>query len=185
MAIRSSPQHMDCVTIMHSLINPDNSCSFTGYRPEKLPWGDNEDSVRCNLLKEKLFSTAQHLVVDFGIRHFICGMARGSDTFFCEAVLLLRGKFPEVTLEAAVPHSGQSSKWSHEDKLRYSALINKCNMITVVSEEYSKTCMMRRNRYMVKNASILIAVFDGKSGGTNNTVKYACHRGLKIIEIVP
>jgi len=170
---------------MHTLINSDNSCSFTGYRPEKFPWGDNESSVRCDLLKENIFHTARRVVVDFGIGHFICGMARGSDIFFCEAVLFLRDTFPEITIEAAIPHNGQSLRWPHEDKLRYSALVDKCDMVTVLNDEYSKNCMMRRNRYMVKNSSILIAVFDGKSGGTNNTVNYARNRGLEIIEIVP
>jgi len=170
---------------MHNLINPDNSCSFTGYRPEKLPWGDNELSPRCGLLKENIFSAIKRVAVDFGIHHFICGMARGSDTFFCEAVLSLRNELPGITIEAAIPHKGQSSRWTDDDRARYSYLVDKCDMITMVSSEYSRTCMMRRNRYMVKNSSILIAVFDGKSGGTNNTLDYARRRNLEIIEIVP
>jgi len=169
---------------MQNLINPNNSCSFTGYRPEKLPWGDDENSMRCVLLKENILCATQR-IIDFGIQHFICGMARGSDTFFCETVIFLRNKFPNITLEAAIPHREQSSKWSPEDKMRYLALVDMCDMVTFVSDEYSKNCMMRRNRYMVKNSSILLAVFDGKSGGTNNTIKYAVKRGLKIVEIVP
>ena len=30
---------------------PQISCSFSGHRPEKLPWGDNERDERCLALK--------------------------------------------------------------------------------------------------------------------------------------
>ena len=33
------------------------SCSFTGHRPEKLPWGDNEGDERCEQLKERLYAS--------------------------------------------------------------------------------------------------------------------------------
>jgi uncharacterized phage-like protein YoqJ len=45
--------------------------------------------------------------------------------------------------------------------------------------------MQRRNRYMVDHASLLIAVFDGQSGGTQNTIQYAMERGLEIVDIPP
>ena len=43
--------------------------------------------------------------------------------------------------------------------------------------------MMRRNRYMVDNSTILIAAYGGKPGGTMNTLLYALRRGLEIIEL--
>ena len=43
--------------------------------------------------------------------------------------------------------------------------------------------MMRRNRYMVDNAAVLIAVYNGSPGGTRNTMLYAMRQGLEIIEI--
>ena len=30
------------------------TCCFTGHRPEKLPWGDDEADPRCRALKRKL-----------------------------------------------------------------------------------------------------------------------------------
>lgn len=35
------------------------SCSFTGHRPEKLPWGDRESDRRCRALQERLFQAVQ------------------------------------------------------------------------------------------------------------------------------
>ena len=43
--------------------------------------------------------------------------------------------------------------------------------------------MMRRNRYMVDRSSLLLACFDGQSGGTMNTILYAQRRGVKVIII--
>ena len=38
---------------------------------------------------------------------------------------------------------------------------------------------------MVENSSLLIALFDGKSGGTKSTIDYAKKKGLKIVIIAP
>ena len=50
------------------------TCSFTGHRPEKLPWGEDESDIRCAQLKERLFD-AVLAAYDQGYRHFLCGMA--------------------------------------------------------------------------------------------------------------
>ena len=54
------------------------TCCFTGHRPEKLPWGSDETDPRCTALKRKLYD-ALEAAYDEGMRHFICGMARGCD----------------------------------------------------------------------------------------------------------
>ena len=169
---------------MHQLINPNNSCSFSGYRPEKLPWGTDENSHRCATLLNNLSLTLRK-VFDSGVQHFICGMARGCDTYFCEAVISLRESFPTISLEAAVPFNKQAQAWSEFERERYEGLLSRCDTVTFVSEDYSRSCMMKRNRYMVNNSSVLIAVFDGKPGGTSNTVNYAKKRGIEIILIEP
>ena len=55
----------------------------------------------------------------------------------------------------------------------------------MVQDHYSPDCMLRRNRYMVDHASLLIAVYDGQSGGTRRTIEYAMRRGLGIVDIAP
>ena len=41
--------------------------------------------------------------------------------------------------------------------------------------------MMRRNQYMVDSSSLLLACFDGKTGGTMKTILYAQRSGLKTV----
>lgn len=54
------------------------TCCFTGHRPEKLPWGEDEDSPACAALKRRMARTLEELLLR-GWRHFLCGMAQGSD----------------------------------------------------------------------------------------------------------
>ena len=77
------------------------SVCFSGYRPEKLPWGGDESDPRCAALKKRLYDAAESACAE-GYRHFICGMARGVDLYACEAVLQLREKYRDVTVEAAI-----------------------------------------------------------------------------------
>lgn len=52
------------------------SCCFSGHRPAKLPWGEDEDDPRCRALKAWL-RDALDAAYEAGYRHFICGMAQG------------------------------------------------------------------------------------------------------------
>ena len=160
----------------------ERSCCFTGHRAAKLPWGDNEQDARCLELKRRI-ADAVEAVYGSGVRHFICGMANGCDMYFAEAVLDLRARRPEVTLEAAVPFEEQAGRWEEPLRRRYARLLESCDYYTLVSREYAPGCYQRRNRYMVDASGVLIAAYDGRPGGTMATMLYALRRGLEIIEI--
>lgn len=108
-----------------------NTCCFTGHRPDKLPWGTDERDPRCTRLKERL-GQALERAYQSGCRHFICGMARGADLYFAEAVLALRACFPQVTLEGARPCESQADRWPREERLRYQAILDQCDYETLV-----------------------------------------------------
>ena len=81
-------------------VEREQTCCFTGHRSSKLPWHTNEGDIRCVELKRKLREALRE-EYEGGIRHFICGMASGSDMYFAEAVLrLLAAEFDpgEITL---------------------------------------------------------------------------------------
>lgn len=158
------------------------TCCFTGHRIAKLPWRDNENDSRCAALKEKLTAVTE-AVYESGVRHFICGMANGCDMYFAEAVAALRSRHPEITLEAAVPFEGQADRWNVQLRVRYGALLSMCDRQTLLQREHTPECMMRRNRYMVDSSSVLIACYDGKPGGTLNTLLYAMRQKVEVIEV--
>ena len=160
----------------------DHSCCFTGHRPQKLPWGTNEEDPRCTALKRELEARLAGIYAQ-GFRHFLCGMAVGCDMYFAEAVLRLKDKRPDVTLEAAIPCGDQPERWSRAQRLRYNALLDRADKVTVLQLSYSPDCMLRRNRYMVDHASLLLACFDGRPGGTMKTILYAERSGVKTLRI--
>ena len=152
-------------------------CAFTGHRPQRLPWGNREEDPRCAALKQQMEAVLEQ-VVDRGCTTFLCGMARGCDTYFAEAVLR-RG----LSLEAVLPCPEQADLWSEADRLRYRKLLLNCSAIHVLEDAYSEGCMLRRNRSMVEMADLLITVYDGTGGGTGSTVDYAKQQGLEIIPV--
>lgn len=156
-----------------------HTCCFTGHRPEKLPWGEQESHPHCRALRENLDALLEQLYRR-GFRHFICGMARGADFYFAEGVLALRGRHPEVTLEAALPCLGQANKWNEGDRLRWHRLVEACDTTTLVQEHYDRYCMLRRDRYMVDHSQAIVAIFNGTRGGTQYTLNYAMEGLLDI-----
>ncbi|MFI3251326.1 MAG: SLOG family protein [Eubacteriales bacterium] len=163
----------------------ENSCCFTGHRPNRLPWGLHEDHPRCLQLKREITEKVQH-AIDHGITHFISGMAIGSDTYFAEIVLALREEGSPITLECALPCQTQADGWTIAQQERYHNILNSCNFETLVQHHYTKGCMQRRNRYMVDRGGLVLCVYDGKpKGGTAQTIAYAlkCDRKIEILEI--
>lgn len=161
-----------------------STCCFTGHRPSKLPWNDDETDPRCIDLKKRIRAAAEEVYAR-GIRHFICGMAIGCDLYFCEEILDMRAKYKDITIEAAIPCEEQATRWGERERNRYFRLVAECDYETMVQTRYSPDCMIKRNKYMVDSASVLIAVYSGSFGGTMQTVSYAQKRGLEIIELVP
>ena len=158
------------------------SCCFTGHRPEKLPWRYDEADPRCLSLKRRI-AAAVEAAYEEGHCHFLCGMALGCDLYFCETVLALRDRHPDVTVEAAVPCPTQADAWAPDQRERYTRLVEACDFETLVSAKYTPYCMQRRDRYMVDHSSLLIAAFDGTPGGTRSTMQYAMSRRVSIVDL--
>lgn len=164
------------------IYTPERTCAFTGHRPEKLPWGYYEEDFRCQGLKERMWKAAQD-IYDMGYRHFLCGMAQGCDLYFAETILALRCLAVGVTLEAVIPHVGQADRWSAYSRERYERILGMCDKRTTLAQRYTSGCMQHRNRHMVDNASLLLAVYDGGGGGTGYTVGYALQQKKKVIRL--
>ena len=111
--------------------------------------------------------------------------AWGVDFYACEAVLLLRRDYPDVTVEAAIPCPSQPEGWPEAERARWQSLVDRCDYETVVQDHYDAGCMQRRNRYMVDHAAMLIAVHDGQPGGTRRTIEYAMRRRLDVVILPP
>lgn len=138
-------------------------CAFTGYRPQKLPFGFNEADPACSTLKATLFWKIEALIGQ-GYAHFLSGGAMATDTWAAEAVLELKAKYPWIILEMVSPFDGQADRWNEGYRMRHDRLFAEADIVAVIGHAYTKSCMFRRNRYLVENADLLLAVYDGLPG---------------------
>ena len=100
-------------------------------------------------------------------------------------MLELKEKYPHITLECAIPCETQANRWSEGWRNRYFDIIYRSDDAQTLQTHYTSDCMMMRNKYMVDNSDVVIAVWNGKKSGTGNTVDYALKNGKKVIIIDP
>ena len=141
----------------------------TGHRPSGLPWGYNENDPRLSALQNRMRETLLRCVSG-GVTHCITGMAQGVDTWFAELVLAY---CPGVALTAAVPFAGQEKRWPAADQRQYHSILDRCTQVRVLAPWYNPRALLFRNEWMVDHSGQVMAVWDGSSGGTAHTVRYA------------
>ncbi len=161
------------------------SCAFTGHRPHKFPWKDNEADPRCIALKETLARQIATLA-GAGVTEYFTGGADGTDCWAAEIVLDLREKNPALKLRCVLPYGGQADRWSDSARERYHSILKRADSVDYVSRQYYDGCMIDRNHRLVESAGLLLAVFNGvRRSGTGATVNYARKMGKEIIVIDP
>ena len=161
------------------------TCAFTGHRPHKFPWKDNEADPRCIALKETLAQQIATLA-RAGVTEYFTGGADGTDCWAAEIVLSLREKNPALKLRCVLPYGGQADRWSDSARERYHSILKRADSVDYVSRQYYDGCMIDRNHRLVESAGLLLAVFSGvRRSGTGATVSYARKLGREIIVIDP
>lgn len=155
--------------------------AVTGHRPNKL-WGYNNNHPNYIKLGRVLRDT----LICYEAKHIITGMALGVDTIFALVGLKLKQSNPDLIVECAIPCRNHSSQWLKESVAIYNDILSRADITTLVTDApYSSHLMQKRNEYMVDNCDLLIAIWDGTSGGTANCVKYAESRNKEIIRFDP
>ena len=167
-------------------MTPKTPC-ITGHRPQSLSTIDDKtENLAYLTLINKIENIIMILILKENVTHFISGMARGVDTWCAERVLNLKKKGFDITLECAIPCETQTIYWNKKDQKRYHDIVLQCDKITMVQNEYTRDCFMKRNKYLVDNTDFVIAVWNGqKSGGTYQTIEYARSKERPIILINP
>lgn len=148
--------------------------AVTGHRPDKL--GGYSESVHARLVrfaKEILNRVPrENLAV-------ITGMALGWDIAIAEAC-----DQEGISFIAAVPCEDQEAIWEPPSQERYRRLLIRAKEVNVVtSGPYTVAKMHARNRYMVNRSKVIIALWDGSSGGTKNCVDYAQRQGVPLVNV--
>ena len=153
----------------------NQSCCFTGHRPEKLAMPE------CKI--KAALETAIKAAVGDGYQTFISGMARGVDLWAAEIVLRLRDEGLPIRLICASPYEGFEYRWRAKWREMYRRVLGSADLVKFICSGYNPSCFQVRNEWMVDHSARVIAVYNGASGGTRNTLDYAAAQGLSIIKI--
>ena len=167
-------------------LDPLKTCCFSGHRPDKLPSGYREEAAALMPLRRALAQAVDE-AIGAGCTAFLCGMAQGADRLAAEDILRRIQRGAPLRLVAALPCPQQDARWprpQREQDRRLLAQIPPEDRF-VACDSYTPYCMNGRNLWMTEHASRLIAVFDGSTGGTANTVRYAEEHGLTVVRIHP
>ena len=151
-------------------------CCFTGHRPEKLHIPEYD-------VKERL-GQAIDMAIDTGKTVFICGMARGFDLWAGQAVAERKKENPLVRLICATPFTGFERSWAPHWQELYHEIARNADYKVAISSSYSAACFQRRNIWMVNHSGLVIAAYNGESGGTRNTIQYADRCGIPVYNIL-
>ena len=143
----------------------------TGHRPQKLP-EDAEARVRAVL---------RWALTELKPSGLISGMALGVDQWAADEAFALK-----VPVLAAIPCLGQDRFWSPESQQAYRARLAKVRAQHLITNApYSPQVMQARNVWMVDQSQTVVAIFDGKPGGTANCVKYAITKRKRVFTYNP
>ena len=139
----------------------------TGHRPDKL--GGFSRPVWCALVAHA--RSFLEIMEPSGV---ISGMALGWDQAMARAALDL-----DIPVIAALPFAGQADRWPRHARNDYFRLLAEVTTKIKVWEqpgyetEDIRGALLARNRWMVDNCGLVVALWDGSSGGTGHCVEYA------------
>jgi len=141
----------------------------TGHRPDKLGGYGNKILIG-------LINLATAVFVEIKPSEVISGIALGWDTAIAIAAIRMG-----IPLTCAVPFAGQERMWTMQMQDRYKKILSKANRVVVVSKgDYSAEKMMLRNKWMVNHSDLVLALWNGTSGGTANCIRYAKEVGVPV-----
>ena len=144
----------------------------TGHRPDKLGGYGTDVTF-------KLRSLALNWLSDNEPERVITGMALGWDQALGWAAYDLG-----IPFTAALPFGGMEAKWPALSQQWYRDLLAKADeAIEVCPPGYAPWKMQKRNEYMVDNCDLVLALWNGTSGGTANCIAYAGQQEKEIVNL--
>ena len=130
-----------------------------------------------------LLSAAIASFIERGYKYFVAGGALGFDTMAAECVLKLKEDYPDIKLILMLPCKNQDLKWSVWESRKYKRILGLADRVIYISEDYSRECMLVRDRAMADASSACIAYCNKNNGGTAYTVNYALKKGIPVTNL--
>jgi len=149
--------------------------AFTGHRPNKIGGYDDNNPKRRAIKK-----AINGILIRLSPTFVITGGALGIDIDAAREAYKLG-----IPYSVVAPCRNHSSKWNQHAQKRYDIMCKLAYKHIINDVKYSPYAMQERNKQMVDECDVLVAVLDGTSGGTANCVEYATKIGKEVIRINP
>ena len=134
--------------------------ALTGHRPQRLKGKESE-----------IYQWILEQLDKENYTEAYSGMAMGADQLFAVAA-----EEKNIPLICCYPYKKERF---HPKEIR---IMDNAEDVRFISQEYSKKAYWLRDKYMVDNCDVLLAVFDGKKyGGTWITIEYAERIGKPVV----
>lgn len=154
----------------------------TGHRPMKLfrsaPYSA-ENFHKLTVFAQEVLSWATK---NLELTEVITGMALGWDQAIAKAAFQL-----EIPFTAATPFEGQENYWPLPTQAMYHDLLKNAKEVVVVTKPKPVStklvikALQDRNAWMIDNSELVMALWDGSSGGTHNAIQYATKKDRKVL----
>ena len=150
------------------------TCCFTGHRIIKIT------PVLVQRLREAIID-----IIGQGVTEFYNGGAIGFDMLAAETIIELKAEYPDIKLHMLLPcpSDEQIKGWNKTQIARYETILNAADSVTVLSENYKRDCMKRRNERLVELADVCICYCTNPRSGTGQTVRMAKDKGIEVKNI--
>lgn len=149
----------------------------TGHRPDELGGYDKNSWFKVYRFAGDFLRREKE-----SITTVISGGAQGWDM-----ALALAARMNQIPYIMAIPFLGQEKLWpktGYYSQEVYNTLKEHAyKVVTVCPGEYAAWKMQKRNEFMVDQADVVLALWNGTAGGTANCVEYAAKKGKKIINL--
>ena len=152
----------------------DYVCCFTGHRDI-----DAEETARLSLLLDGIVDK----MCESGVSIFRAGGAIGFDTIAALKVIEKKKKHPHIKLYLYLPCKNQTDRWNGYNIKAYNFIMDNADEVVYTAEEYSRGCMLHRDRCLVNGSDFCVAFCKKSEGGTAYTLKYANDKGLRTINL--
>ena len=163
---------------------------FTGHRPKKVFY--KHDKAYTQECFELLYDFVEYTIFDYNnekLSKYIfaernlynTGGALGYDTAIAQHILDTKN-----TLDLYLPYKSYGSNWySNNDRIRLEKHKHQANKVIYINENntFCTSIMYERNKHIVDNSDVIIALWDGSKSGTKQCVDYAREQSKKVINI--
>lgn len=122
-------------------------------------------------------------LINQGVTDYIFCGGLGFDLLAASLIIAKKEMGKKIHLIFTLPFIDQDKFWSDEQRNIYRSLLGEADEIIYISEEYTDGCIKKRNRYMVDNSAYCIYAWLHPFSGTDQTVRYARQKGVKVINV--